>query len=73
MILSVRVQPKSSRNLVKQENGTLKVCLTKPAESGLANAQLIELLAKHLKVKKYQLKIVKGFSSRNKLIEISDA
>lgn len=73
MILSVRVQPKASRNLVKQENGVLKVYLTKPAESGLANAQLVALLAKHLKVKKYQVKIVNGQASRNKLVEISDA
>lgn len=73
MIFNVRVQPKASKNLVKEENGAIKVYLTKPAESGLANAQLIELLAKHLRVKKYQLKIVKGHSSRNKLIEVSDA
>lgn len=72
MILSVRVQPRSSRNLVKEENGRLKVYLTKPAESGLANAQLIELLSGHFKVKKYQVEIIKGQNSRSKLVEISD-
>lgn len=70
MILNVRVQPSSSRNLVKEEKGVLKVYLTKPAQEGLANRQLIELLAVHLKVKKYQLKIIKGQNSKNKLIEI---
>ncbi len=71
MILNVRVQPASSRNLVKEEKGVLKVYLTKPAQEGLANRQLVELLAAHLKVKKYQIKIIKGQNSRNKLIEIS--
>ena len=71
MILSVRVMPKSSRALVKKEGDGFKVYLTRPAADGLANAQLIELLAENLKVKKYQVKIVKGQKSRDKLIEIS--
>ena len=71
MILSVRVAPRASRNLVKVEGDCLKVFLTKPAEDGLANKQLIELLSKHLKIKKYRLKIIKGQNCRDKLIEIS--
>ena len=72
MILSVRVIPRASRNEVKTQNGNLKVYLTKPAHDGLANAQLIEILAEYLKVKKYQIKIIKGETSRNKLIAIDD-
>ena len=71
MILDIRVVPKSSRNLVKEENGRIKVYLTKPAEDGLANEQLVELLAEHFKVKKYRVKIVKGQKSRNKSVEIN--
>lgn len=70
MIFNVRVSPKASRNLVKEEGGALKVYLTKPAEDGLANEQLIELVAEHLKVKKYRVRIIKGLKSRNKTIEI---
>lgn len=70
MILNVRVSPKASRNLVKEEGGVLKVYLTKPAEDGLANEQLIQIVAEHLKVKKYQVRIVNGLKSRNKTIEI---
>lgn len=73
MILRVRVIPKSSRILVKEEQDYLKVYLTKPACDGLANQQLIEVLAKHLKIKKYQIEITKGQKSRDKLINISDA
>ncbi len=71
MILSVRVIPKASRNLVKEEGSGFKVYLTKPAQDGLANEQLVSLLAKHLKIKKYQISIIKGDKSRNKLVEIT--
>ena len=70
MILNLRVTPGSSRNLVKEEAGLLKVYLTRPAQGGEANSQLIDLLSKHLKVKKYQIKIIKGDKSRNKRIEV---
>ena len=73
MILNVKVIPRASRNLVKEEPDALKVYLTKPAEGGLANKQLIEVLAEHLKVKKYQLKIIKGDTSHHKLIEVRNA
>ena len=70
MIIAVRVSPKASFNRVVEENGKFKVHLSRPAQGGVANAQLIGLLASHLKVKKYQIKIVKGLKSRDKLVEI---
>lgn len=62
----------ASRNLVKQEKDYLKVYLTKPAQDGLANNQLIDLLAEYLNLKKYQIKIIKGQNLREKLVEIYD-
>lgn len=70
MLLNVRVIPRSSRNLVKKNKDALRVYLTKPAQDGLANQQLIELLAEYLKIKKYRIKIIKGQKSRDKLVEI---
>ncbi len=70
MILEVRVIPQAKRNLIKKENGLIKVYLTKPAQDGRANAQLIEFLSKQLKIKKYQVRIVKGEASRHKVVEI---
>lgn len=72
MILSVRVLPKASRNLVVKEKDALKVYLTRPAQDGLANEQLIELLSDYLKIKKYKISIKKGHKSRNKIIEIGE-
>ncbi|TBR18416.1 DUF167 domain-containing protein [bacterium] len=71
MVINVKVNPKASRNLVKQEKDGLRVYLTKPAYNGLANKQLIEILAEHYRLKKYQVRIIQGESSRNKLIELS--
>ena len=72
MILNVRVSPKASRNLVKKEGDVYKVYLTKPAQDGLANEQLVDLLADYLKARKYQIKIIKGLKGRDKLIEFTE-
>ena len=72
MILQVRVIPRSSRNCIKNEDGILKAHLTKPALSGLANKQLLELLADYLKVKKYHIRIIRGGKSRQKTIQVDD-
>jgi len=71
MIVNVRVIPKASRNLVKKEGASFKVYLTKPAQDGQANEQLIELLSEYLHLKKYQCSIVKGQKARDKLVEIN--
>ncbi len=71
MILNIRVVPKASRNLVKKEDDRLKVYVTKPGQNNLANTQLIDLLSEYLKVKKYQIKIIKGHKSQNKIVEIN--
>ena len=73
MIFNIRVNPRASRNRVEQIGNTLKVYLTKPAVEGLANAQLIDLLSAHFKIKKYQVSIKSGAKSRNKLVKIDAA
>jgi uncharacterized protein (TIGR00251 family) len=74
MKINIRVVPKASRREVKtEENGTLKVYLTRPAVDGEANAQLIEVLAKYFQVKKYDIEILQGLRSRNKVVEINNA
>ena len=70
MIFNVRVSPRASRNRIQQTGNQLKVYLTKPAQDGLANNQLIDLLSVHFKIKKYKITIKCGDRSRDKLIEI---
>lgn len=71
MRLNVRVQPKAKQNKLVKEDDRFKVYLTAPPIEGRANQALIELLAEHFKVKRGQVKILKGLKSRDKLIKIS--
>ncbi len=72
MQIKLKVVPKSSMNLVETEmDGSLRVKLTSPPEKGKANKQLIEILAKHYNVKKSDIKILKGETSKTKIVEIN--
>jgi hypothetical protein len=72
MILDIRVTPKAGKDSVKEENGNLKVYVTRPTQDGLANARVIELLAGYFNLKKYEIRIVRGEKSRNKSVQIPD-
>ena len=74
VIFNIRVSPKASRSrIVPIRQGGFKVYLTKPAHDGLANEQLVELLAGYLEVKRYQVRIIKGLKARDKIVEITAA
>ncbi len=69
--LKLRVQPKASRNQVDGfEEGTLRLRVTAPPTEGKANAEVIALLAKTLGVSKSRLEIVRGHSSRDKVVSV---
>jgi len=69
--IKVRVQPKSSRNQVGGfQDGTLRVRVTATPTEGQANAAVIALLAKTLGVSKSQLEIIRGYSSRDKVVSV---
>lgn len=70
MLINVRVIAKASKTAVKKEGDNYKLYLTKPAQDGLANIQLLETLSDYFNVKRYQVKIIKGHTSRNKIVEI---
>jgi uncharacterized protein (TIGR00251 family) len=66
-ILAVRAQPGARRNaIVGEQNGALKVAVTAPADRGRANEALAELLADTLGLKKSQVTLLAGATSRNK-------
>ncbi|MEK6673534.1 MAG: DUF167 domain-containing protein [Nitrospirota bacterium] len=69
--INVRVQPRSSKKGISGVSGeTLKVRLTSPPVDNAANEQLIELLSEELGVKKSAISIIRGQSSRDKVVEI---
>jgi uncharacterized protein (TIGR00251 family) len=70
-LIKVKVVARAKRIFVKREkDNTLKVYLTAPPVEGKANKLLREVLAKYLKVPKSCLSILKGETSRNKIIKI---
>ena len=71
VVLSVRVQPRASRNAVLlRPDGSLKVYLTAPAVEGAANRALIETLAERLRLPRHRFEIASGKTSRDKRLRI---
>ena len=70
MKIEVTVKPGTSQEkIVEVEEGVYTVYLRAKAHDGEANAALIKLLAKHFGVAKTSMRIVRGQSSRVKVIE----
>src|SRR5438132_13100408 len=70
--LSLRVQPRASRNAVVGWTGdTLNIRLTAPPVEGAANAACLAFLADLLDLPQSQLVILRGERSRNKVVQIT--
>jgi uncharacterized protein (TIGR00251 family) len=66
-ILPVRAQPGARKNVVVGEHGgALKIAVTAPPQNGRANTALIEVLFKTLKLKRSQVQLAGGETSRDK-------
>lgn len=70
--IAVRVTPRASRNALAgtDDAGRLRVRLTAPPADGAANEALVRLLARRLRVPRSRVRILRGASARNKLIEV---
>jgi uncharacterized protein (TIGR00251 family) len=70
--MRVHVQPGAKQNRVEgwRPDGSLKVRVTAPAERGRANAAVRDLLARHFRVAPTSIVLVRGGSSRDKLVDI---
>ena len=71
MLIKVKVKPNAKKNEIKQiEDNFFEIKTTAVPEKGKANQKVIEMLSKHFKVPKSRIKIVRGETSREKIIEI---
>lgn len=69
--IEVRVQPRASSNeIVGYRDGVLRVRLQAPPVDGAANEALVRFLADEFGVPRRQVRIVSGFGSRNKVVEV---
>ena len=70
---AVQVVPRASKNEIAGIHGdALKIRLTAPPVEGKANEALIAFLAQRLGVRKGQVEIVAGATSRRKMIRVID-
>lgn len=71
--LKVKVSPRAVKTgfLGKRSDGRLKIGLKSVPEKGLANKELLNFLASELGIRKYQVLIVSGAGSSDKLIKIT--
>ena len=71
MIVSVRVQPRASKDeIAGARGGALKIRLRAPALEDRANEALCEYLAELLKTPKAAVRILSGHHSRSKRVEV---
>ncbi len=69
--LALKVTPNAGRNeIISFSDGVLQVRIAAPPVKGKANKELTDFLSKALGVKKSSISIVKGQTSRNKVIAI---
>lgn len=71
VVLPVRALPGAKKNEIRgEQDGALKVSVTAAPEDGKANKAILELLAKQLKLRKSQLELLSGQTSRQKRVLI---
>lgn len=71
-LIRVRVKPRASKNQIEAvtPDGLLSVRLTAPPVEGAANAALVELIAKTLRVPKSAVSVVAGEKSKTKTVSV---
>ena len=72
MKLEIKVFPRSSQEKLVKTDGTVKAYVKAAPDKGKANKALIALIAKEYKKAKSGIKIIKGKTGRNKIVEVAD-
>jgi uncharacterized protein len=71
VVLPVRAQPRARKpGVAGEQAGALKVGVSAPPEDGKANAALVESLADILGVRRSQVELLSGSTSRDKKLLI---
>ena len=75
-VFAIRVQPNAKKTAIlgvfgQGKNVALKLALAAPPIDGRANEAAIEFLAELLDLPRFRIEILKGETSRNKLVRIA--
>ena len=72
MKIQVKVKPNSKTEELSREGDIFIVKVKDPPKEGKANQAVTKLLAEHLGVPQSQVRILSGFRSRDKVIEVAE-
>jgi hypothetical protein len=72
MKIQVKVKPNSKTEELGRAGDSFILKVKEPAREGKANQAVIKLLAEHFSVPKSQVRILSGFKSRTKVIEVAE-
>ncbi len=67
--LSIKVVPNASRTKLIEENNELKLYLKAQPQKGKANSELVQFFKKEYKLK---VEVIKGKTSRNKVLYLKE-
>ena len=71
MFYKIKVEVKSKKpEVIRLAEDKLKVKVKAPARQGLANKEMKMLVANYLKIDKSKIRLIKGWQSTSKIIEI---
>jgi len=70
LVLSLRVQPRASRDELVPEPARLRVRITAPPVDGAANAHLLRFLAGAFNVSPSRVQLVRGTTGREKIVRV---
>jgi uncharacterized protein (TIGR00251 family) len=69
--IAVTVKPNAKKaEVTKLSDAEYRVAVRPPAQDGKANEAVIDLLADYFGIAKSSVKIIRGHSSRHKLLEV---
>lgn len=70
MKIRVRAKPNSRTEELDQEGDSFIIKVREPSREGKANQAIIKLLARYFSVSQNQVRILSGFRSKNKVVEV---
>lgn len=70
--INIKVITNAKRQEIKKQEEVFKVYLKSKPEKDKANKELISLLADYFKISKYNIEIIKGVHSKEKVLKIEN-
>lgn len=70
LIVNLKLSPNAAKNAILKDETGVKIKITAQPIEGKANKALLEFLSKNLKIPKSSIEIIKGETSKDKILLI---